>query len=97
MQELNLSQQKIVAKCDEIKALLIEKNRKYGDSALNPVRIFSKAAPSEQILVRMDDKISRIRNRQNDDDEDPIKDLIGYGILYLIKKDEECQNTESAK
>lgn len=97
MQELNLSQQKIVAKCDEIKALLIEKNRKYGDSALNPVRIFSKATPSEQILVRMDDKISRIRNRQNDDDEDPIKDLIGYGILYLIKKDEECQNTESAK
>ena len=91
------SQKKIEEKCDEIKALLIEKNRKYGDSALQPIRIFSKASALEQILVRMDDKINRIRNRQNDDDEDPIKDLIGYGILYLIKKDEECQNTESAK
>ena len=29
--------------CDEIRDLLIKKNRSYGDSALKPVRIFSKA------------------------------------------------------
>lgn len=60
------SQQAIADVCDRVKALLIEKNRKYGNSALNPVRVFSKASADEQILVRMDDKLSRIRNRQND-------------------------------
>ena len=37
------TQEQIVNLCDEIKEMLLEKNRKYGDSALNPVRIFSKA------------------------------------------------------
>ena len=33
----------IVEICEEIKELLLEKNRKYGDSAINPIRIFSKS------------------------------------------------------
>ena len=47
--------------CDQIKELLLEKNSKYGDSALNPARIFSKADATEQILVRIDDKLNRIQ------------------------------------
>lgn len=82
-------QEKISKKCDELKALLLEKNRKYGNSALEPIRCFSKADPQEQILVRMDDKLSRIRNRQDDEDEDVFLDLAGYIILYLIAKEEE--------
>ena len=39
--------------CDSIKAILMEKNRKYGDSAINPIRVFSKASNIEQILVRI--------------------------------------------
>ena len=70
--------------CDELKALLLDKNRKYGDSALNPVRIFSKASTLEQLKVRMDDKLSRLRNAQDDDDEDPVTDLIGYLVLYKV-------------
>ena len=70
--------------CDELKALLLDKNRKYGDSALNPVRIFSKASTLEQLKVRMDDKLSRLRNAQEDDDEDPVTDLIGYLVLYKV-------------
>lgn len=85
------SQVLIAKKCDELKELLLEKNRKYGDSAINPCRVFSKASATEQILVRMDDKINRIKNRQNDEDEDVIKDLAGYCILYMIAKEKESE------
>ena len=77
----------ITNKCNELKWMLIEKNRKYGNSALSPLRVFSKASPEEQILVRMDDKLNRIRNRQNDEDEDVIMDLAGYLILLMVAKD----------
>ena len=85
--QLTEAQQAIAEVCDKLKEFLIEKNRKYGNSALDPVRVFSKATPDEQILVRMDDKLSRIKNRQNDDDEDPFLDLVGYLILYLAQKE----------
>ena len=85
------SQVLIAKKCDELKELLLEKNRKYGDSAINPCRVFSKASATEQILVRMDDKINRIKNRQNDEDEDVIKDLAGYCILYMVAKEKESE------
>lgn len=80
------TQDLIEEECDRIKALLLEKNRKYGDSALNPVRIFSKASTLEQILVRMDDKLSRIRNAETDEDEDVLMDLAGYLVLYIVAK-----------
>lgn len=69
-----------------VRDLLVEKNRKYGDAALNPKQTFSQVPPIELINVRMDDKLSRIRNRQNDDDEDPEADLLGYLILKQIAK-----------
>lgn len=74
----------IAETCDEIKELLIEKNRKYGDSAVNPIRILSKSSNTEQILVRIDDKLNRIKNMQSDEDEDVITDLIGYLVLYKV-------------
>ena len=77
-------QERIACVCDEIKKMLLEKNRKYGDSALKPIRIFSKSDRLEQIKVRLDDKFSRYINRQNDEDEDLIKDIIGYLVLYKI-------------
>jgi hypothetical protein len=66
--------------------LLIEKNRKYGDSALNPKRVFSRASTVEQIRVRLDDKISRLINQQMDEDEDVEWDLMGYLVLLRIAK-----------
>lgn len=83
---LTLVQRLIGDTCDEVKELLIEKNRKYGNSALEPVRIFSKADPVEAIKVRIDDKISRLRNEQNDEDEDVVKDLMGYLVLLQVAK-----------
>ena len=44
---------KIWGACHEIAHLLIEKNISYGDSALNPARIFSSADATEQLKVRM--------------------------------------------
>ena len=76
----------ISATCDEIKEMLLAKNRRYGNSALEPVRIFSKASAAEQILVRLDDKLSRLRSQQADEDEDVISDLIGYLILLKISQ-----------
>ena len=72
--------------CEEIKALLIEKNLKYGDSALHPVRIFSKSDPAEAILVRMDDKLSRIRTSDPEDAEDAYLDLLGYLVLHRVSQ-----------
>ena len=74
----------IATTCDAIKELLLEKNRKYGDSALSPVRVFSKSDPLEQIRVRLDDKLSRLRNQQDDEDEDVVNDLIGYLVLLKV-------------
>jgi hypothetical protein len=78
------TQYDISALLDRIESLLIEKNRKYGDSALSPVRVFSKVDPVEQLKVRIDDKLSRISSGQSDEDEDVIIDLIGYLVLYMI-------------
>jgi hypothetical protein len=80
------AQEMIAEECDAIKELLLSKNRKYGNSALEPVRIFSKADPMEQINVRLDDKISRLMSAQSDDDEDVDMDLIGYLVLRRIAR-----------
>lgn len=79
-------QQGIAEECDRIKEMLLDKNRKYGNSALNPVRVFSSAAPLEQINVRIDDKLSRLKSAQADEDEDVVQDLIGYLILRTVAK-----------
>jgi hypothetical protein len=65
---------------DEICEMLIAKNEAYGNSVPDPVRIFSKADPLEQINVRMDDKLSRLA-RGSAAGEDVELDLIGYLVL----------------
>lgn len=76
----------IAAVCDDIKELLLEKNAKYGNSALNPVRIFSGDSTISQLLVRIDDKLSRIKRGAGllAADEDVINDLIGYLVLLKV-------------
>ena len=69
----------------EIKDLLIAKNKKYGNSALEPLGVFSKLSAKDGLLVRIDDKLKRIKNGSLDhDDEDVINDLIGYLVLLKI-------------
>jgi len=67
--------------CAEIRDLLLEKNKKYGDSAFSPEQIFSKADPYEALNIRIDDKLRRIKTSPSNEDEDSELDLIGYLIL----------------
>lgn len=80
---LTKSQEKICEICDSMKDLLLYKNQKYGDSALNPNNVFYKGDSTNSIKIRLDDKIGRIKNcdetRVND-----VADIIGYCILLLV-------------
>ena len=76
------------AELHAIGAMLIEKNKAYGNSALEPVRVFSKASPVEQLLVRLDDKLSRLA-RGSDAGEDVTADLIGYLVILRIARKRE--------
>jgi hypothetical protein len=70
--------------CRQIEKMLVEKNLAYGDSALDPVRIFSKATNIEQLLVRIDDKLSRFARGTDYPGDNDIEDLIGYLVLLKI-------------
>ena len=80
------SQKRIKLVGEEIINFLLEKNDQYGDSALEPNRIFSQADTAEQIKVRIDDKINRLVMGSDsiEKDEDILKDLIGYLMLLLV-------------
>ena len=84
--------QEIKDACDGIKALLLSKNEKYGNSALKPVTVFSKLNSAEAIKARIDDKLSRIANVGLDDaTEDTLDDLIGYLLLLKIARGEQSR------
>ena len=76
----------IVNVCDEVKAMLLQKNAAYGDSALSPVRVFSRSDAQEQLLVRIDDKLSRIARGNEFNGDDTVLDLIGYLILLRVAR-----------
>ena len=80
---------KVRAILSEIGDTIIAKNEQYGNAALEPVRIFSKASATEQIKVRMDDKISRLVRGNGEGDEDAQADLLGYIVLLKIAQSED--------
>lgn len=75
----------IRATCAALADMLVAKNRAYGDSALCPVRMFSRASAEEQILVRIDDKLSRLA-RGAAAGEDTVQDLAGYLVLLMVAR-----------
>ena len=79
----------IYESCHEIAHMLIKKNIAYGNSALEPVRIFSRADAREQLNVRIDDKLSRIMRGTSYVGDNDIDDLIGYLVLLKIAKEKE--------
>jgi len=87
------TEEKIIKTCNEVQQLLLYKNKKYGDSAINPIRVVSKSSNIEQILVRIDDKLNRISQGNNliHDDEDVVMDLIGYFILLKVAIDNDAE------
>ena len=71
--------------CDNMKDLLFYKNEKYGDAALSPINIFSKNDSGNSLCVRIDDKLSRIKNGKELKKND-VCDLMGYLILLSADK-----------
>lgn len=83
------TRQKIKLKCKKLEDLLLQKNAKYGDAALEPLNIFSQVNAVSSIKARIDDKLKRIKNSGPiDDTEDTLQDLAGYMILLMIAKDD---------
>jgi hypothetical protein len=81
----NKFQEEVHDVLQEIEDLLIAKNEKYGNSALEPLGVFSQLSAKEGLLVRIDDKLKRIKNGSLEkDDEDVVNDLIGYLVLLKI-------------
>jgi hypothetical protein len=85
---MSIKTEKDISKvCQGISDMLVAKNRAYGDSALDPVRVFSKSNAIEQILVRIDDKLSRFARGTDYPGDNDIDDLIGYLVLLKIAKE----------
>lgn len=68
---------------------VVQKNLSYGDSALKPIRVFSKADRMEQLFVRLDDKLSRVQRGSEYPGDDTLRDIIGYATLILIARESE--------
>ena len=77
---------KILEECLNIAELLINKNKSYGSSYSHPINIFSKSDPKEQLYIRIDDKLNRIKKGNEYASEDTILDLIGYLVLLRTLK-----------
>lgn len=78
------NREKIIEITDSMKDLLLYKNEKYGDSALSPKNIFYKGDSTNSILIRLDDKIGRIKNNPDSTPRiNDVCDVIGYCVLLL--------------
>lgn len=80
-----MTEEKIKEITNAMQDLLIYKNQKYGDSALNPNNIFFKGDATNSILIRLDDKIGRVKSNTEDKPRvNDVADIIGYCTLLLI-------------
>jgi hypothetical protein len=80
------TQKKIQQITESIRHLLIEKNRRYGDSVLSPKNIFSKLPAGEAIKIRLDDKLGRIMANEGEPRKNDFSDLIGYLVLFCASQ-----------
>jgi hypothetical protein len=80
--DVDENQHALGAICDAMKAMLMSKNRNYGDVASNPINVYNRQDALQSILARLDDKLARIKHsdtlRIND-----VADVAGYNMLLL--------------
>lgn len=75
---------------------LLEKNKRYGNSVMEPLGIFSKHisanAPQSYnaVLARLDDKLNRIKN-SNELRANDIVDLWGYLVFLIMHLDPDLE------
>ena len=72
--------------CADLADFLCKKNEAYGNSALNPCRIFAKDVDADaQLNVRIDDKLNRLMRGNAYAGDNDVLDLAGYLVLKLVK------------
>ena len=88
IEKTNKTAELIAQRCDEVKELLLSKNKAYGNSAFEDGEKFGMITPAEDGLInRMIDKEKRIANEirlHGKPSKNNIIDLIGYHIIYSI-------------
>lgn len=95
---MKTTKEKIIEITDSMKDLLLYKNEKYGDSALNPNNIFFKGDATDSILIRLDDKIGRVKsNTEAKPRTNDVADIIGYCVLLLISMGVKAEDLEKFK
>jgi hypothetical protein len=73
--------------CNELANFLVGKNQAYGNSALEPTRIFAKGMTADaQLRVRIDDKLNRILKGSEFPGDDDLLDLTGYMVLLMVHR-----------
>lgn len=78
---LNLVKEEI----EYVYRVLEYKNKMYGDSIFTPMGVFSKSAGAIDLInVRLDDKLSRLKQGHTSDIEDTELDIIGYLIMKRV-------------
>ncbi len=77
-----------------IAEVVLEKNRRYGDSTVSPLKVFSVIRDNEinnesveRICRRLDEKLQRIKNNMNQLQKNDVMDVIGYLALLCNAKD----------
>ena len=80
-------QEEIRKKCNEIRDLLIEKNKSYGNSVFDKGVLFN-VDPMYAIQARINDKLNRIKSKETYMSENDLMDLTGYLILLQVYMDE---------
>lgn len=90
-------EEKLREAAEEIGELVAEKNRAYGDSALTSARALELLYPegiepkdyTDVLLIsRVWDKLKRIATDREALGENPWQDIVGYGLLGVVKDEE---------
>jgi len=79
--------EKIKAKADQIRDLLLEKNDSYGNSVFERGVLFD-VDPTYAIQARINDKLNRIKNSNTYLSENDLMDVTGYLILLQVHLEE---------
>ena len=88
----------IINECEELKKLLISKNKDYGNSYDKTLNEYGRNIG----LIRIEDKLNRLKNllllkekmRTEDSIIDTILDIAGYAVLFSIYLKEQGGSNE---
>lgn len=89
----------VIFECLSLAEFLIGKNNSYGDAIRHPKNLLSDLTPREGLLARIDEKLTRLINKQHYIGDDDILDLLGYLVfLRILEQDlvEAERNTQRA-